>query len=126
MGRKGMPLAARFDPARQEALRAELSALVGGRLPPSVRALLVRELAGLLAACQRFLEPLDATGLLTRKGFLRVAYQREYLGRQDRLERLLELLGLDGDAAKTTPPPRSLADALAESAARLEAERKKS
>jgi hypothetical protein len=92
-GRKGGPLAAPFDVGRQAALREEIGKLAGGRLPPSVKALLAREAADLTAVCERYMSPMDTTGLLTRKGFLRVAYQREYLGRMDRLERLMDLLG---------------------------------
>lgn len=105
MAPKGRDFAARFDRDRQAALIAEVDA-VAARLPSlSRRRLLVREAGKLLAVCERYDAMTDEVGLLTGEGRPRVAYAREYLGIQARLEWVLRLLGL-GEAPEAPEPAK--------------------
>jgi hypothetical protein len=94
MAPRGRAFAAGFDAQRQAALIAEIDQVA--RTLPSVsrRRLLVREAGKLLAVCERYDAMTDDVGLLTGDCKLRVAYEREFLGLQARLDKVLKHLGL--------------------------------
>jgi hypothetical protein len=108
---KGRPFAARFDAERQAALVAEIDGVAATLPSVSRRRLLVREAGKLLALCERFDAMTDDVGLLTGEGRLRVAYSREFLGIQARLDRVLRLLGLN-DAPDAAEPSKPSVDEL--------------
>ena len=90
---RGRDRATAADPAAWQALRDALDEHKAG-MPAAWRANLLDEATDLLDASGRHLATLRPGGMLTRRGLVRAAY-KDYLGLQERLERVLELLGFE-------------------------------
>ena len=107
-GNRGRDRATPADAGAWQVLRDALGEHVAG-MPSAWRANLLDEATDLLDASRRHLASLRPTGMLTKRGFVRVAY-KDYLELQDRLERVLDLLGFGASkpAGKPGLPARVL------------------